>query len=353
MALTKLFFDAGQEPDRSVLVRRGILALVVLGMVVTVLTMAGRGAFADETRAVVVLDTAGGSLIEGADVKYGGVIVGRVRELRHVANGSHGVEVEVALPGEHAQSLPGNVTARVLPASVFGTSFVDLVAVGAPLGELRAGQRIEQDRGRETLELQHILDNLDRVIVALGPAELAGALDGLAGALDGNGERLGDLLENVADYLARLNPEMGLVRENLALLASNLESFERYAPDLFTATEDLLVAARTISSQEEQFAALARQGTDTVRGTNQLLVENRDALAEALVQTAVVVNVLFSDRERLTSGLLGTFDLAARFGSAMAEGPYLRIDGELVREQGPAYGPHDCPAFDGRRGRGC
>src|SRR5690606_9446797 len=127
-------------------------------------------------------DDIGGALISGNDVKVNGVIVGAVSRIVSAPAGN-GVEVEVALDPQHAERIPADVTARILPATVFGTSFVDLVPGGAG-GTLRAGQQIAQDASAETLELQAILDGLDNVVSALGPAQLATALDNLAGALE-------------------------------------------------------------------------------------------------------------------------------------------------------------------------
>lgn len=350
MGLLQAMRADGREPGRRVLAVRGAVFLLATAVVVGLLFLYGRGTFSGAAVATVAVDDAGGSLVEGSDVKYDGVVVGRVRDLRA---GGGGVEVQITVPRQMAADLPGNLRARILPATIFGTSFVDLVADGEPAGGFRSGQAIAQDRSRGTLEIQAILDDLDRVVDALGPAELSGALEGLAGALDGNGEQLGRTVEQIEGYLRRLNPSMELVRENLDLLASNLEAFERYAPDLFRATEDVLVAARTLAEGEEDFRGLTRQGTRTLSATDELVRENRTSLIESLLQTAVVVDVLYDGREDVVEGLLETFRLARGFRDALDHGPWARIHAQLVRSFGPAYGPEDCPSYGGHRGRGC
>lgn len=353
MGLLDRLRGQGREPDRATLLARGVAFLVALAAAVGTLGLYGAGRFSDDLTAVVLVDDAGGSLVEGADVKYAGVVVGRVTSLRVADDPARGTAVDISLPETSAAALPGNLLARVLPASVFGTSFVDLVPDGPPWGELRSGQAIQQDRRRSTLEVQDVLDGLDRVVDALGPAELAAALDALAGALDGNGERLGRTVERLEAYLGRLNPSMGLVRENLRLLATNLEAFEGYAPDLFAATEDVLVAARTLAEGEDDFRALVRSGSATLRGADRLLDENEQALVDTLVRTAVLVDVLYDGRAQVAAGLRETFVLGRRFGDAVGFGPYLRIDADLVLDHGPGYTREDCPSFGGHPGRGC
>lgn len=345
----------GREPTRATLAARGAVLLLAVAAVVASLVLVGRGAFADTVDAVVVLDDAGGSLTAGSDVKYAGVIVGRVTGLERGARPGT-VRIAVAIDPEAAGDVPGDVVARVLPASVFGTSFVDLVGRrhGTGGGDgLVAGQEIGQDTRRETLEIQTVLDGLDRVVGSLGPARLARTLDGAAAALDGNGDRLGDTLVRVERYLARLNPQLPLVRRNLDLLATNLEAFERYAPDLLRATDDALVAARTLARRESDFQALVRSGASTLGATDRLLRDNRRALADTLVRTAVVVDALYDERHDVVAGLLDTIGLADRFGDALSHGSYLRIDGNLVLTGRDKYSRDDCPRFGSHPGRGC
>ena len=355
MRLLEVFRAGGREPSRATLAARGSVFLAVLAVVVASLFLVGRGTFADTLPAVALLDDAGGSLTTGADVKYQGVIVGHVSGLTRAVeqDGAPGVEVALALDPDLAERVPGDVRARILPASVFGTSFVDLVSAGHRSGGVRAGQVIGQDSSRETLEVQNVLDGLDRVVGALGPARLAKALEGLAGALDGNGDQLGRTIVRVDRYLAKLNPQMPLVRRNLELLATNLEAFEDYAPDLFRATDDALVAARTLIVAEQDFAGLVTSGASTLRHTDRLLRDNRAALAATLVRTGVVVDALYDGRRDVVQGVLNVLRLAGRFSDALSHGHFLRIDGDLVLQGADPYGPAGCPSYGSLSGRGC
>lgn len=341
----------GRDPSRATLAVRGAVAVVVVTVVVGLLLAHGRGAFDERTAAVARIDDVGGSLIEGSDVKFDGVIVGRVASLGP-APGDDLVDVGLDLDPALAAGVPGNVVARVLPASVFGTSYVDLRVPGRPRGHLVEAQRIRQDTSAGTLEVQRLLDGLDRVVDALGPADLATTLESLAAALDGNGARLGETVEQLHAYLRKLNPAMPLVRRNLALLATNLEAFEDYAPGLLDATDDLLVAAGTLSRREGDFRALVRSGSRTFDKTTGVVRDNRDALAASLVRTASLVDVLHDNRWSVVRGLLTTTEFARRFSGAIPDGRFLRIEGRLTRGQDP-YGRGRCPSYGGHRGRGC
>lgn len=355
MAIFSILRSHGRDPGRATLIARGVALVAAVAVVTSALYLVGRGTFVESVDARVVLDDAGGSLTPGADVKLDGVIVGRVTGMQHADPGAldTAVELAISLDPDLAEGVPADVRARVLPASIFGTSFVDLVSRSRSDRGITAGQVISQDTSRETLEVQNVLDGLDRVVGALGPARLSRALEGLAGALDGNGEQLGETVVRLDRYLAKLNPKMGLVRRNLDLLATNLEAFERYAPDLFTATENALVAARTLTDREQDFAGLVVSGSRTFDDTEQLLRRNRRVLADSLVRTAVVVDALYDGRRDVVEGLLAAFRLGDRFNEALSQGPYLRIRGDLVLQQRDAYDRSDCPDYGPFAGRSC
>jgi hypothetical protein len=54
----------------------------------------------------------------------------------------------------------------------------------------------------------------------------------------------------------------------------------------------------------------------------------------------------------LVRGVLTTTEFARRFGTALPDGQYLRIHGNLVTGQEP-YGRDRCPSYGRHRGRGC
>lgn len=356
MGIRKIILGDGRDPDSQTLLARGVIFLAVISVIVVGLIAIGRGSFSDRVEAVAQLESAGGSLIKNADVKYDGLVVGRVSSLKK-GNGpdtNPGVDLKLFIDGDKADDIPKNVTARVVPASIFGTSYVDLVAPKAPKGELTADTRIKQDTSTETLELQTVLDGLDRVVDALGPAELSSMLEGLASALDGKGEQIGQTIEQVDSYLGKLNPSLPLVTENLSLLAGNLETFEKYAPDLFQATENAVVAARTLIRNEDNFHKLVGTGSQVLSSTTSLLSTNEKALVDTLMHTAIVVDALHDGRVGLVDGILEVGTLARNFTSVIQNGAMLRVDGTVKMTGRPAnYGPEQCPSYGGVRGRGC
>lgn len=355
MNIRDVLVGNGRPPKSNVLQARGVIFIILVSLLLAGLIAISKGAIADRFSTTAVFKNAGGSLIKGADVKYQGVNVGKLYNLREGEGGAAvgGVELDMYIQDKFGKGIPSNVTARVMPASIFGTSFVDLVPPAAPNGELKAGARLVQDTSKETLELQTILDGLDRVVASLGPADLAEMLGSLAGALDGQGTPLGQTLTRLDDYLGKLNPKLPLVTQNLDLLAGNLEALQAAAPDLFAATENVLVTARTISKNEANFHKLVSSGTTFFGKTDNLLTANEQALINTLTHTAIVVDALYDERSNLVRGVISIGSLARKLTSVTKDNAMVRVDATAVSPTPASYGRGQCPTYAGQRGAGC
>lgn len=355
MNIRNVVVGNGRPPTRDVLLVRGIIFTAVVALIIAALVAVSRGAIADRFSTTAVFKNAGGSLIKGADVKYGGVNVGKLYDLREGEGGAAigGVELDMYIEDQYGDDIPENVTARVMPASIFGTSFIDLVPPATREGRLNEGSKILQDTSRETLELQTILDGLDRVVKALGPAELAAGIGSLASALDGKGGQLGQTITQLDAYLGKLNPKLPLLNENLDLLAGNLEAFQAAAPDLFAATENVLVTARTLSSNQESFSKLVSSGTTFMGQTNELLTANEKALVDTLTHTAIVVDALYDTRSSLVRGVLAIGTLTKNLGSVVKDNAMARVDATVISPTPAGYSRAQCPSYFGVSGRGC
>lgn len=332
-------------------VLRGAVFLAVIALVVGVLTLAGRGAFASTTDVRTSLAGVGGALTNGADVKYHGVVVGQVHQIAEMAGQ---VRLELALDSGAIAHVPGNVVSRVLPASIFGTAFVDLADGGAPVGHLRTGEEIPPDRRRATLDMQQLLDGIDGVVKALGPARLATVLDSVASAVVGRGPQLGRLIVQLETLLAKVNPSMPLVRQDLALLTTNLNILRRYGPDLFDATANAIVSMRTLIERQAEFKRLISRTTALSDAGARLLTKEEKHLVDTIIQLGIAVQALYDRRTLLPPDVRSAFLFLNRFASILTSGPWGQVDANLRMFRGLApYSNADCPSYDGWRGRGC
>jgi phospholipid/cholesterol/gamma-HCH transport system substrate-binding protein len=355
MNIRNILLGNGRPPKSDVLIARGVIFSIITGLIVGGLFWISRGVLVDRVDATATFKNAGGSLVKSADVKFEGINVGKVYDLREGKGGAAkgGVELDMHIEEKFAKDIPSNVTGRVMPQSIFGTSFVDLVRPANPTGRFENGTNIVQDTSLKTLELQQILDGLDRVVRALGPADLSNMLGNLGMALDGNGEQIGQTITQLDSYLGKLNPKLPLVNENLDLLAGNLEAFQKAAPDLFAATDNILVTARTLKNNEANFHKLVTHGGAFLGQTDALLTKNEKALVDTLTHTAIVVDALYDGRVDLVRGVAAIGTLSRNLTSLVKNNAMVRTDATVVNPTPGNYTSGDCFTYNGLRGRGC
>lgn len=321
---------------RNQLARRGLITLVAIAVIGAFVTLRSNGTFGSQPHVTAEVANAGGALRSGSDVKMNGVIVGKVSEIRRSEDGK-GVTVEMAMSEDDMDSVPGNVVARILPATVFGTTFVDLVVHGAPTGEIKAGAEIKADSTQSTLELQQALDDIDRLVKALGPAELASAIGSAAEALDGRGNQIGTTVRTLNSYLDRLNPRMPQVRADLQALASTTRLVDEIAPDLLDATDDVLVTMNTIVTQEAAFTALLSGGTTLARTASAFLAKNQQDLVRFINGSAVLLDAVHDNRQAgITDAIAINIALGTTLPEAVREG-FVKTDGTIKLSAPPYY----------------
>src|SRR5688500_3646257 len=177
----------------------GLVFLLVLALLVALTVLMYQKAFSPVMTVVLEADRAGNQLSQGADVKARGLIVGEVRKITSTGDGAR---IELAIDEQHEGLLPSDVTAQLLPKTLFGEKFVALEPPPGSRAEPRAdGDVIDQDRSETARETATALDNLLPLLQTLKPQQLSVTLNALSSALRGRGDQLGENLETVDAYL--------------------------------------------------------------------------------------------------------------------------------------------------------
>ncbi|HEY9565185.1 MAG TPA: MlaD family protein, partial [Nocardioides sp.] len=156
---------------------RGGLILILCGVLLALLLAKSFGKFDTVVPGSVVLDTAGGALETGAEIKLEGVVVGEVSQIRPADDG---VRLDLEFEPEQAKKVPANSTVRVLPVSIFGAAYVELLRPKSSTGVLTDDVVLKQDESATTVELGDLLEETQELVDALGPAELATMLETFA-----------------------------------------------------------------------------------------------------------------------------------------------------------------------------
>ncbi len=255
---------------------QGAVFVVVLAVALGLAVGRYAGAFGSGVPVTLKVERVGNQLAERGDVKVRGLVVGTIEE---VTTDGAGATVRLSLQRDKVAQIPSNVSARLVPKTLFGEKYVSLVlpeaARGAPIA---AGDVITQDRSRSARELDRVLDGLVPLLQAVEPQDLATTLGALSQALSGRGENLGDTLVRLHELVGRLNPALPDLQADITELADLSGNLADAAPDLLDALADFTVTSRTIVEQRanlrELFGGLT-QASDDLRG---FLAANEDNL---------------------------------------------------------------------------
>ena len=145
--------------------------------------------FTDYDEVTVKASRIGLQLPQRADVKIKGVIVGEVLDYEPTAEGA---DITLGLYQDRTTDVPRDVTASILPKTLFGEKFVSLVVPdgGSSAQPIADGDVIQ--RTDLSIEVEQVLSDLYPLLRAVQPADLNTTLNAVATALEGRGEQLGE-----------------------------------------------------------------------------------------------------------------------------------------------------------------
>ncbi|MGR6319777.1 MCE family protein [Micromonospora soli] len=328
----------------------GIVFIALLTAALTASVLQYRKAFTPVDRVTLQADRAGLQLLEGADVKVRGVVVGDVRSIRSDGDGA---VIGLALDPATTGRIPADVTARLLPKTLFGERYVELVPpTGGTADPIRDGAVITQDRSRTAVELERVLDQALPLLQAIRPDQLAATLGAIATALDGRGDQLGANLTRLDAYLRQLNPQLPTITEDLRQLTAVLDSYDAALPDLLALLRDVTVTAGTVSDQRSQLAAFLADTTDTADTTRGFLDRHGDQLIRLGDVSRPVLELLATYAPEYPCLVHGLVALQPRVEEVFAGGR-MHITLEVTRDGGPYERGRDEPVYAADDGPNC
>lgn len=323
----------------------GLAFVVALAAAMTLSVLTYRKAFTPVTWVTLRTDRIGLQLSEGADVKLRGVIVGEVRE---VATNGDGAFLRLALDPD--QPVPSTVVARLLPKTLFGEKYVELVSSGG--GRIADGAVVEQDRSQAAVELERVLDSILPLLRAVQPDKLAATIGALAYALDGRGERLGNDLVTLNDLLRQLNAQMPTIAEDIRRLAEVATVYDGAAEDLLAILRDATVTATTVTEQRAQLAGFLADATDLATTTRIFLDRHDDWLIRLGQVTRPVLDLLATYSPEYPCLLRGVVDLQPAAEAVFASGR-MHVTLEITKDNGKYVSGRDEPVYGAHNGPNC
>jgi len=215
-------------------------------------------------------------------VKMRGLIVGSVKSIN--SNGD-GAVIKLSLNPKYVKDIPQNVDAQLIPKTIFGEKYINLVTPSNPSKTpIAAGDVIGQDHTTPALEIDQALNDLLPLLRTVQPQELNSTLSAMASALSGRGEKLGQTTVALDNYFKQLNPQLPQMQHDFQALTKVANTYDQAAPALLALLRNFTVTGNTFSSKSQQYGALLKELTGTAQTTQQFLAQD----AQSIVQVNIV-----------------------------------------------------------------
>ncbi|MGZ5414718.1 MAG: MCE family protein [Aeromicrobium sp.] len=244
--------------------------------------------FIDIVPVTLTTPTAGASLPSNADVKLRGMIVGEVRSIEPTADG---VKMSIAMSPATIKQVPRDVSAEIVPKTLFGEKYIALIPAETPSGEtLQAGDNIS--KAVVPIEVETLLNDLYPLLQAVPPAELSYTLTAMSQALEGRGEQLGKTLVTANDYLKKVNPDVPQLVDDLVKLGKVSDGYANAMPELGRLLKNTVVTGNTVVAKRSQLQAFYTEGTRLSNTLTAFLKANGDNMITLSHESRPVLKVL-------------------------------------------------------------
>lgn len=329
-----------------------LIAVVAAFFVVTVLFY--DKAFTPVVPVTLMADNTGNELSAGSDVMVRGIPVGTVRGISTTGSGAVlNLDIEPDMVGE----IPSNVTAQLLPKTLFGERYVDLEIPANPSSaHLTAGTVIGQDRTQAGIEVEKVLDDLMPVLQAVQPQKLSVTLTAISTALQGRGAQLGQTLSQLGQYVGELNPELPTFEHDLKALTQTTVTYDQAAPTLLGALDDLTTTSQTLVDQRSDLTNLYATVTNASDNLDNFLSANGKNIVSLASSSAPTLDVLARYSPEYSCFLKQMAAIVPAANKAFGVGtnhPGLHATLEITVDRGQYVAGKDTPAYDDNRGPRC
>jgi phospholipid/cholesterol/gamma-HCH transport system substrate-binding protein len=332
----------------------GVVFLLVFALLIWLALALYDKRFTPVALVTLYTSSAGNEMHPGAEVMVRGVQVGEVRQI--TVDGS-AARLELAIQPSMVPLLPANVTAEMLPTTLFGERYVALILPAKPVARrLTAGSVIRENRSRDALELEQVLNNLLPLLTAVHPEQLSYTLTAIAQGLQGRGKRLGQTLVQLNTYLRDLRPHLPALDRDISELARVTVTYRRAAPDIIAALNNFTVVNQTIYQQRRNLAALFSTVTTAsgdLRAFLQANSRNIIALSAVSVPTLRILARYAPEFPCTLRALVAFEPNINRVLGAGTKQPGLHVQVHVVPSLGRYLPDKDTPVYDDNLGPHC
>ncbi|WP_211323343.1 MCE family protein [Amycolatopsis palatopharyngis] len=343
--------------ESLITLRRRLLGLALIVVLVGGIALSialYNKSFSNFVNVTLRAESLGNQLIERSDVKVRGLIVGSVHDISVTPTGA---EMSLRLDPASAELIPANVSARLLPKTLFGERFVALQIPESPSPDpIRDGDVISQDRTSSAIELEQAFETLMPVLQAVQPQKLSSTLTAISTSLQGRGKPFGEMMSELGVYFGDLNPHLPELQHNLQALADFSENFADAAPDLVQMLDNFTVTSRTLVEKRQNLQALYGSLTTASMDLQAFLQANSDNIISLGETSRPTLELLEKYAPEYPCVLRQLSEVLPKIDETLGKGtsqPGLHATIEVTVNRGPYEPGRDEPEFNDKRGPRC
>jgi virulence factor Mce-like protein len=292
----------------------------------------------------------GNQLNLGGDVKMRGAFVGTIKSIHD--NGDQAVVTLSLNKGMvDDDQIPQNVQARILPKTIFGEKFIDLIpptSTSQHFVAISSHDKIHVDQSAVAIETDKVFDDLLPLLQTLQPVKLNAALNAMATALEQRGNALGENFDITDRYFTGLNPNLATINHDISGLADLATSLGDAAPDLLRLAADSAENLQNVVvAKQAELDQFFRGTRDFANTTRRVLSENENNFIALAANSRPILDVLATYSSEYPCLFRGLTDIQPRLEGTFATGPYLYVHLETMKDNQsrtyvePADNPQD------------
>jgi phospholipid/cholesterol/gamma-HCH transport system substrate-binding protein len=275
--------------SRSRAVRWAALALTLALVAFVAFTyLAYTGSFTSVDTVTVSSERAGLVMERDAKVKYLGVQVGKVAEIRY-----DGAEAELTLQIRRDQMgyLPSNVDVRIASNTVFGAKSVEFLPPATPSSTTLAPDA-HLRASAVAVEVNTLFQSLVDTLHKINPVQLNATLTAVGDGLRDNGNSVGQTISGLTDYLGKLNPHLPTLQSDFQKTATTADIYAAAAPDLVTIFDNTPTISNTIVDEQTALNKTLMAAAGLADNTSDVLEPAENDLVAAIQRLRAPLKVL-------------------------------------------------------------
>lgn len=342
-----------KDPSKSQLVLRGAIAVALLFAVIVYTTIASTGATSGYPEITAAIPASNSGIREQTSVEYKGVIVGKVIK---VSTSESTSTLTIRVYDRQAAGISSESKVRILPRTLFGDQFVQLVPPAGSVGHtIEDGDVLAADDSAGTIQLYAAYVRLTDLLAQVKPEKISSALAAMSQLLDGRGEKFGKMIDQVYDLTGDVPALLKLADDGMIAAKTLSEHMVRATPDGISALRDAVALSKTLVAERDTLERMLVSGVTLSRESSRLLGgDNIDRAVQLMRATDPVVDTIAA-RPGALPKTIGAVRKVAELGIPLFEsGPWFKIRASLTRaEPYPYNAPDDCPRYPGLAGPNC